>query len=258
MKKIIVFLTVIIVCTLLFSACGAKEEPVSFSVPTKVIEELPSAQPAPTAEPEETPEPIDYAEIYAPLIGEYYDFIVTGGTDEFIEDGFIGVREVMGYTEPETLLGTLGFSITDLSGDGIPELMIVNDDEWLPSTQILAVYSCVEGTPKLVFEGWARNRYHLMNDGRIYNEGSNGAAYSIFGIYELAEDGTKLLCSDYYFTYEKDETFTEIGIYHNTTGEWDKAVSEELRLMPEEFYNMQTDYLAETCKIEFTPFSEYR
>ena len=50
--------------------------------------------------------------------------------------------------------------------------------------------------------GWARNRYYLLNDGTVYNEGSGGAADTIAVTYRMAEDGISLNVIDHYSAYQ--------------------------------------------------------
>ena len=97
-----------------------------------------------------------------------------------------------------------------------------------------------------------------MEDGRFFNIGSAGAAYTIFGTYTLSPDGTALVCQDYYVTYEKDESFTEIGFYHNTDGVWDPALSEELELSDDAFWALETELESQVRPMTFTPFSAYQ
>ena len=70
---------------------------------------------------------------------------------------------------------------------------------------------------------------HLQ--GRFYNEGANGAMYGIFATYTIAQDGSSLLCNDYYFTHEKGQDMSEVAYFHNTSGQWDTKVSEELKTL---------------------------
>lgn len=48
-----------------------------------------------------------------------------------------------------------------------------------------AVYTLVDGKPKRVLYSWDRNRNYLCADGGIYNEGSDGAAYSTWCIRDI-------------------------------------------------------------------------
>ena len=110
--------------------------------------------------------------------------------------------------------------------------------------------------PHLLLEGWSRNRCFLLEDGTFYTEGSNGAMYRILENYVLDENATQLSCKDYYFTKEKDESFEEIGFYHNTTEEWDVSVSEELE--EDVFWSKYNEYGSRTISFELVPFSMYQ
>jgi hypothetical protein len=78
----------------------------------------------------------------------------------------------------------------------------------------------------------------------------------MFGTATLSKDGTALQWNDYYFTYEKDEKFEEIGCYHNTIGEADKGVSEELNITMDDFWDIESQILGKGQRIQLTPFSE--
>lgn len=82
--------------------------------------------------------------------------------------------------------------------------------------------------------------------------------YSIFSSNTIALDGTKLDCVDCYFTFPKDESFEEIGFYHNSTGNADSIEgSEELDISDEEFWEMEEALGAQTQNLDFIPFSQY-
>ena len=73
----------------------------------------------------------------------------------------------------------------------------------------------------------------------------------MFGEYVLSAEG-KLESKDYYFTYEKDEDFTEIGFYHNTAGDWDPKVSEELDVSEDEFWAISDALARNTAEMRHT------
>lgn len=87
------------------------------------------------------------------------------------------------YEFPDNL-NESGFIYWDINDDGIDELFIFRgfDAEIDP---LLAGYTLVNGYPVRLFSSWARNRHYLRTDGSIYNEGSNGAAYSVCYVYDL-------------------------------------------------------------------------
>lgn len=261
----------VLLCTFLLSACGTKvgetadteitakteadTETLASEAETEQTSALSEADSAETTA--ETPDDNeeDNAQVYNNVIDGFYK-IIAEPDYVVLDDGMTGVSETANAMGTEQTLDTLGYAVEDISGDGIPELLVgYNSDESEVNT-VLAMFTCVDNAPQFVFEGWSRNSYHLLSDGTIFNQGSGGAMYSIFGVYDISEDGTSLNCKDYYFIYEKDDSYEEIGFYHNTTGEWDKSVSEEMD-MSDDFWNISNELRNQTVKIDFTLFSEY-
>ncbi|MGN0341848.1 MAG: hypothetical protein ACI4DO_03555 [Roseburia sp.] len=249
------------------SGCGEREEDLGTDpAPQEAViqedTENPVATETETTQEEETEEQETAeghaAEVYGNILNRLYDFITNGEEDYDPAEGEIGVMEAIAGMESSEALSSVGYTIQDVSGDGIPELLIGEvENLYGPGNSIYAGYTIVDGEPCLIFEGWARNSYQYMGDGEFYYYGSGGAMYSIFGTYTISPDGTSLICNDYYFTYEKDESFTEIGFYHNTSGDWDTSVSEELDVTDEEFWGIETELESQVEGIELTPFSQY-
>ena len=122
---------------------------------------------------------------------------------------------------------------------------------------IYALYTCADGQPQFVLEGAYRNAYYLMDDGAIFNQGSAGAAYSIFGMYDLSADGKKTVCRNYWFTHEKNEDYSEIYCWYNTVGEMDITVSEELAMTPDDLWEMEEELCKRIVVLDLTSFGEY-
>ena len=107
-------------------------------------------------------------------------------------------------------------------------------------------------------KGGCEIAFFLLDDGTICNEGSGGAAYTIFCTYQMEEDGLSLEVIDYYFTYEKDNFTGESSWFHNTTGEWDRDKSEMLSVEEENKpMEMMEEYLARVRTWDVTYFSEF-
>lgn len=193
---------------------------------------------------------------------EILELIVSAFEREDTKEGESGILEAARCKETKDALESIGYLLADLSGDNVLELIIgscrKSEFRVCEGNEIYAVYTCVDNKPKLCLEGSSRNIYFPMKDGGFLSEGSNGAMYTIYGTYQLKPDGTALDCKDYYFSYEKDETFKELGYYHNTTGEWDKAVSEELDITSEQFSQIEADFEKETVWLDLEPFSMYK
>ena len=198
---------------------------------------------------EEPTEPaVDYTAYYQPVIDDMFKAAMGEYDAGNVPEGGVGLME--GYGD---MLWDAGFAVTDLSGDGIPELLIGS----LGSGMIFAVFTVSGGAPKLVLEGWYRNAYYLLQDGTIYNRGSGGAAYTILGIYDISEDGSSLVCRDCWFTHEKDGDFGNLVCWYNTAGVNDITVSEELTMTLDELWEKEEELAKQRKVLDLTTFAEY-
>lgn len=194
------------------------------------------------------------------LLARYRSLIWDGGKDADPDVGETGVWEAIMGMARDAALRSVGYTLTDLSGDGMPELVIgaiaTSDTPYVYPHAIYALYTFVDGQPHLTFEGWARNRYFYLGQNRFLNQGSSGAMYTSFGAYALSPDGQTLTCEDFYFTADKDENPEEMGLYHNTSGLWDKAVSGELHISEEAFWAIERKMEERIEAIELILFGE--
>lgn len=247
----------------LCAGCGTKTDGSGTGAPTSAAQETRAAEPAvPERAAEETKASAaetaaDYAALYAPVLDETFS-VLWNGFDEDAEYRYVssGVLELANWGDAREHIRNAGWRMEDVSGDGIPELLIgtTADGE---QNAILAGYTCKSGGVSSFLEGWSRNSYRYMGGGRFLNVGSGGAMYSIFGAYRLSADGTELSVEDYYFTHEKGENFDTVYYFHNTTGEWDTEASEELNISDEDFQAILSDYEAQCVRLELTPFADY-
>ena len=94
--------------------------------------------------------------------------------------------------------GADGYILKDLNQDGEDELVILAKGSLASDRfenfgdMVYAVYAMQNGRPVRVLESWSRNRNYLCADGGIYNEGSDGAAYSTWCIYDI-KDGKAVI-----------------------------------------------------------------
>lgn len=203
----------------------------------------------------ETPAP-DYDEIYEEILEKNYQAIVSEEEDPLVAESEWGVfeaAEVIG----EDAADKIGYVISDINGDGTKELLIgcfeAVEGAYVKN-ELYSVYTVSGGKAVLAFSGTYRSGISLMDGGRIFSYGSESAAASYFGEYELGADGGRL-CVDFYFSEGKNEELTESGYYHNTTGETDAASSEELDMTEDEFWSVEKEYAGRTVVLEGTPFS---
>jgi len=142
-----------------------------------------------------------------------------------------------GFVEAACSLGKdapaeMGCLIQDLSGDGVPELVVGQ-----LGGPVFAVYTQVGGRPYLVFEGWYRNSYVYAGDGSFYNTASASASSSGVGTFRLSKDGTKLQCESFLFTAADKKG--KLSVYRNRTGSWDPADSQKTAMTVEDFWSME-------------------
>lgn len=227
---------------------------------TEIVEEAISETEASTAEstlPETDSEQNSYG-AYEKILDSLYYMLLNGLDYNDETEGISGVLEAtLGYKNRQEALAAVGFIIEDLSGDGIPELIIasnLNGSNY--GTPIYALYSCAYGEPSLTFYGSIRSIFRLKSDGNFLYRGSGGAAYSSFGNYTLSYDGTSLIRNYYYHTEPTE--LTEDGYYDtiiyrdNSNGE-----SEETDMTIDDFADMAEDLSYMTVRLDLTPFSEY-
>ena len=193
---------------------------------------------------------------YAPILENLRNILTKGLEGRDREDGEYGVMEAVQGREGSEALRSVGWLVRDLSGDGVPELVIGSveqgEDGKFRGSQIYALYTLKNGKPHLTQEGTFRNAFALMDNGQFFHHGSGGAMYSIFGVFALTQDGTSLVCQNYWFTHEKNRTTWELGFYHNSSGQMDTAVSEEVS---ETTFMEQTEKLSQQRRdYEFSVF----
>ncbi|MCR4669584.1 MAG: hypothetical protein K5643_00175 [Saccharofermentans sp.] len=188
-----------------------------------------------------------YEKIYGEILEAVHEILTKGPGDD-IPEGMTGILELYSYVGAEAL-NQVGYKITDLTGDSVPELIIGSGPE------IYALFTVKNGEAFLVTEGWGRSSVCMLSDGRFYTSGSGGAATHIFGRYSLSEDATEIIWDDYYFTDIKDEQTWEIGHYHNKTGDMDKTSSEELAISDEDFAAIETGMQSKVIEMNYQPIS---
>lgn len=191
---------------------------------------LPS-KPLPDKQPSDAQNP-EPDQLYSELVKRFYTLAANPcGFEDIAKYGEFGVIESAMAMAGNALDG-LGYTIEDLSGDGIPELVVGTLPEY--GGQINAVYTLVDSQPQLVLEGWYRSSYSYLGNGRFYYYASSSASETGQGFFSLSRDGTTLNCEVFYFTHAVGDN-SDIQVYYNTTGSWDIAESRKAELSLEEF-----------------------
>ena len=204
-------------------------------------------------------------ETYREILDGAYALLSAAADDDLnYPDGLTGIDEFVHTSaaemSAEERLESVGYRFEDLSGDGTPELLLMErlaegSDDAAVGNRLFAVYTLADGKPQCSVESLYRNSYELTADGTLFNQASAGAMYSIFGEEKLTEDGVALECVQYLFTYEKDESFSEIGYYRNNSGDFDKELSAEIS--EDEYYQALEKLEGRVKTAELTTFAEY-
>lgn len=224
------------------SPSGEESSPVC--IPDQQIPEQGDKKPIITKDLEQASEQTIAPELAYSELVEHFRALVS---DPFGQDsdkpGDMGVLE-MARAIGDNAVYEMGYLIEDLSGDGIPELAVGG-----LYGMTNALYTLVDGKPKLIFEGWYRNSYVYMGDGHFYYYGDNSAAENGQGVFYLTKDGTELECESFLFTgLNSDGNHV---VYYNETGSWDPLESEKSDMTAEEFWAL--DPAGEPLPL--TPFS---
>lgn len=161
----------------------------------------------------------DDEDVYAGILNEAYN-IIASSSNCISKEGTVGIVEsIFGRSVSENL-NSIGYAKIDIDNNGVEELIIAD------AGRILATYTVSNDKPVLVFEGWNRNRYYILDNGTIFNSGSGGAAYGVFGYYRVSENGTELEPIDIYFSDYCDDEMTQICWYHKIADNYSKKDNE--------------------------------
>mgnify|MGYP003308936431 CR=1 FL=1 len=237
-KRLLVFL--LLLCVML-SACGK----------TNVN------KPDNAGDKTDTETKVDYALKYEDVLAKTYEFIKNIDRKVGPDDGMAGIWDAALALEDEAL-NEIGYTFKDLNGDDVSELLIGsfnNADDAFVNNEIYMIYTLKNDTPEFLLEGMSRNMYSLKDDGKFFYMGSNGAAYSMFGIYNISKNN-EIECEDYYFTYPDDNDPAKIEIYHNEKGIFYREESEKLDITLDDFWTLQEDAAKGTVKLTATPFAK--
>ena len=249
MKRILAFMLAAAL-TLSLCACGKKQEQESEEQETEIEEPVES-------EPSK-PNDTDYMSVYRDTLDRYGLFIATDEGNRYELGISDGVWETVTWQIPrEEALGALGYTLRDVSGDGVPELIIGEIRQDGEPNILYAMYTVSDDEVLCVLESWARSRFYLMDDGRFGYEGSSGAMSSAFGIYTYSEDALTYDDIDFYFSDMAKDNAEVIEYYHNNTGEWDMDNSEKVEMTADEFWKLADEMKAHCVTVELTSFAEY-
>lgn len=165
------------------------------------------------------------------------------------EQNFLITAQEMGEEWGYEPADMIGYAIQDLNGDGVPELAIGPTREY--GVYQIALFTLVDGEPQLVFGEEGDGSYACLQDGRFFYSGYDSASKIGQGFYHLTDDGTALICEEFYFVQILDGDESDVTVYYNTTGSWDIADSQETDMSPEGFWAWEPEY----AYLPMIPFS---
>lgn len=207
-------------------------------------------------------QPVEEVEIPTPfefILNNIYDSLLLDPmTDEITCVHYsTGISEVaLSGTTADDRLNAVAYRIMDVNEDGVLELLILdNAYEDNDKARILDMYTIVEGTPVRVIEGWARNRFYMLEDGNFYCSGSGGAAYSMDEILTFEIEAIELTTKEIYFTGLKEDG-TTIAFYYNAEGVYDASVSTEIT--EEQYTSFVTECENKSIAIEAKPMGMFK
>lgn len=124
---------------------------------------------------------------YQDILDNVYEVIAADYTTNVVESDdaftYVGVAETRIGRDVDETLASVGYTLFDVDGDEVDELIIVDtsEDESY-NNRILIMASLLDDKPVEVVGGWATSRFYLLNDNTIYYEGSvkgNGVGFTI-------------------------------------------------------------------------------
>ena len=150
----------------------------------------------------------DFMGLYSSVINAYKTAYLNNTlTSEYAFNN--GISEYIGYSQH------VGYALKDLDKNGTPELIIAGTGAENHSNNVLySLYTLSGNVPVKLCESQARDRYYLLPDSRIFEEGSGGAAYSTLEFYRVKDSA--LVFQEGYSTYNSSD-FSGSTVYHSIT-----------------------------------------
>lgn len=140
----------------------------------------------------------DWVSVYWPVLKTYYDYSIKAYGDSTYGDitstgDYLLSYETVGVSYLSRYGGSFGYCLKDLDGNGIPELLVGSpDSEYYAGKVIYDLFTLSDGVPVRLATSGERTVYRLLSDGSIYYSGSGGAAYSVFLVYQVANESLAL------------------------------------------------------------------
>lgn len=150
----------------------------------------------------------------------YNDFFSEFSDEESFPFIYYALKIEFSDYDNDDFLSTKGFTLIDVDGNGVEELLILNlPNSYSTNEIVISMYTLVDNLPYSVLTSGARARHYLLGNCYFRLEGSSGATYTI---YELLEYSDNIEClsfvESYYSDIEGDLSYDDyvIGWYYTT------------------------------------------
>lgn len=115
----------------------------------------------------------------------------------------------------------VGYAKKDLDGNGTEELIVAGIGYDIPEEPFLfEIFTLDNGVPVSAGRSSARSRLFLMQDNKIYNEGSSGAASSNFSVMQLSGSQLRFLNGLYTTDTLADGSPSPYTYYYTTSNQY--------------------------------------
>lgn len=265
MKRTAIVTALLLSLSLVLASCGGQNSAPAQSAPSSQSSAS-AAQSAPAASASQsassaassaqTPsaEPTAPAEIPAAYreILNLHNSIITSTDTALFDEAYAEDKVPVAIRNSVGAPNSWGYQLMDVDGDGQDELLLTAIGDDCTSAVVCQMYRLVNGEAVEVLNGGERNWYELMGEGKIYNQGSGGAAYTIAAVYAMAPDSAELTLVEEVRSdldaegnpvwFQTDATDNETEITEDAATEWMDAQDAQVQTVT---YIPFTDYQAD-------------
>lgn len=197
---------------------------------------------------------------YARIVDSFYDLVAYGPDKHRVKDGERGLADAIEFMSKSEALNNFGYSITDLNGDCIPELIIAETfkDETKNCQAIYALYTIHNKSPRKLYESPIGELFCFIDNTRFFKYTSESPDTFSFGEFEFVDFGVPIIKASDFFFNEVDKDNGKIRYYHNTNGLKNANTSEELNINEDVFNGFYENFKVRTAYInDLKNFAQY-
>lgn len=188
----------------------------------------------------------EYQPLYQSVLDMYQSVLTSASFDDvYLGDGEVSIL-VRDFFDRNPLR-RVGWSLTDLNLDGVPELVIGSvENEDFYGNILFDVYTLSEGKPVRLAQSRERDRWYTIGEWNLLEESSGGASYSTWTVWSLAH-GT----GDFFDGLIQDGS-NGVHYYAMSWENGETVPGRELTRDEAEFWIEQHE--AKVNRLSFTPF----